>query len=125
VVRVVLGVHPAGRADHLRQRAQGDRVNGEQLALLGIGRAAAGADPDWMRAAHDAIRWLASTWIEFSSDDVWFRLDAAGVSTPEPRALGAVFRQARTAGLITQTGRYRKSIRPECHARPVATWKAA
>ena len=95
---------------------------GEQLALEGIGRARDGADPEWYAAAMRAVRRRVG---EFTTDDVWQELDGFGYVTSEPRAMGAVMRQAALDGVVVATDRYRKSIRPECHARPVRVWKAA
>lgn len=83
----------------------------------------ANAHDEWLATADRIVRHLAAVGLPFTTDDVWSRLDARGVTTHEPRALGAVIRKAARRGLIATTGDYRKSVRPECHARPVAVWK--
>lgn len=73
---------------------------------------------DWREEASRIIFRLARTCDEFTTDEVW-----AGLSQPpEPRALGAVMRQAQRDGWIRPTDRVRNSVRVECHARPVRVW---
>lgn len=59
--------------------------------------------------------------ISFTTDDLW----KAFAHPPEPRAMGAAIRQARRDGLIVGTGEYVKSMRRECHARPIPVWRRA
>jgi len=66
---------------------------------------------------------LASERQRFTTDEVWARLDP-DMRTHEPRAMGAMMRQAAKAGLITATDGYEQSTRPECHARPVRVWQS-
>jgi hypothetical protein len=88
-----------------------------------INRVEANADHVWLTGATEAVRMLARTRDEFTTDDVWNRLDNAGYQPPhEPRAMGAVMRQAARDGLVVKTDRVRNSVRVECHARPVAVW---
>lgn len=101
-----------------------DQPTGDQLADEGVAAAAAGADEGWMRAALSQVRWLATVRATFTTDDVWALLTDSGVGTREPRAMGAVMRQAKAAGYVTPTTEYVKSGRPECHARPVRVWRA-
>lgn len=83
-----------------------------------LARTAGAAPGTWIADARNIIGLLASSGREFSSDEVWSMLR----HPPEPRALGAVMRQAAADGLIRGTGRTRPSTRPDCHARPVAIW---
>lgn len=77
-----------------------------------------GAPAAWLAAASALIKaFPAGT--HFTTDDLWAKL----TSPPEPRAMGAVVKHASMTGLITSTGRYLKSARAECHARPVAVWE--
>ena len=56
----------------------------------------------------------------FTTDYLWEKVEA----TPnEPRAMGAVMTRAKKEGLVSSTGKYIKSRRPECHARPVMIWR--
>jgi hypothetical protein len=82
------------------------------------------ADPAWLAQAYSAIQHLCAQRFSFTSDDVWALLDARNVPAPrEPRALGAVMRQAARDGLLEASGEYVQSERSECHNRPVAIWE--
>lgn len=85
--------------------------------------AAAFADPTWYRAAEYTVERLIRRGDDFTTDDVWQLMRETGLSTPEPRALGAIIRQATKSRRIISTGTYRKSMRPECHRRPLAVWR--
>lgn len=99
-----------------------DQPSGPELADEAIQRAAENADREWYRSALDIVWSLGNT---FTTDDVWAALDRHGEPAPhEPRALGAVMRDARKRGWIAPTSEYRQSTRPECHGRPVRVWKA-
>ena len=58
-----------------------------------------------------------------TTDDVWTVLGL--VVPPEKRAMGAAMTRARRQRIIRPTSTYRKSKRPECHARPVRVWEDA
>lgn len=92
---------------------------GEAAAAAAVARAAAAAPDAWTQDARGALRLIAATGIEFTTDDLWARLPAP----PEPRAMGAIIRWGAEQGVIVDTGRARKSTRPECHARPVTIWR--
>jgi hypothetical protein len=62
-------------------------------------------------------RWQAT----LTSDDVWSAMPE-GLSTPEPRALGAVMRQGARDGLIQPTESWVLSTRAVCHRRPLRVW---
>ena len=96
----------------------------DQQTQRAIDAAEAAADLDWKDAAYGVLRSLAFQRSEFSTDDIWFRLHELGVSTHEPRAMGAVVRKAAAEGLIEWSGLYRKSFRRACHRRPVAVWRS-
>lgn len=72
----------------------------------------------WLDVAYEAIRTIAQTEGTFTADEVWRLIDWTGATTHEPRAMGAVMKRAVKDGLIEPTGQYRKSTRPQCHARP-------
>lgn len=76
--------------------------------------------PEWRTALQRVVETLARRGGEFSTDDVWTRLDG---QPPEPRALGATMMSLARLGVIRRTGKYVPSARPECHARPVAVWE--
>lgn len=91
-----------------------------ELTTEAINRAEGHADPKWLDKAYTVVERLARTNRVFTTDHVWRALD--GYHTHEPRALGAVMRQAVKDRLITSTGTYVKSSRPECHRRPIPVY---
>lgn len=96
------------------------RTAGRARAADGIGRAGEHADDDWKAAARAAVLSMDAG-AEFTTDDVWRRIPA-GLTTPEPRAMGAVMTALAGAGAIRKTDRVRESVRPEAHANPKAVW---
>jgi hypothetical protein len=89
-------------------------------------RVARNADATWRDVAARAVRFLAETRREFTTDDVWALLQHyyPELGTHEPRALGAVMRQVAREGYIEATGRYRESGRAVCHRNPKKIWRA-
>lgn len=78
----------------------------------------------WKARAMDALVSVAHSHQTFTSDEVWEVLDLQGVEPPpEPRAMGAVFRQAQSEGLIAVTDRTKVSQRPACHCRRLQVWQ--
>lgn len=75
-----------------------------------IARAEAHATEAWLAAAERIILAISAGG-EFTTDQVWDGLAAAGVTTHEPRALGAVMRRMAKHGHIGPTGTYRQSAR--------------
>lgn len=60
----------------------------------------------------------------FTTDAVWAILDHWRIEPPtEPRALGAAMMRAKKLGLCVPTSVTVKSVRVDCHARPVRVWK--
>lgn len=98
-------------------------TQGDLLADAAIRNAQINANDDWMRCAKQATWHIIRQGHEFTTDDIWQLLDDLGVRTHENRALGAVIRSARDAGVIVATGRYVKTRRPEAHSRPVMVWE--
>lgn len=98
-----------------------DHAAGEAARDDALARVAAAAPSPWLDQARAVVRELAADQPEFTSDDVWARLP----HPPEPRALGAVIRALAAEGSIVNTGRTRRSTRPECHANPKTVWRAA
>ena len=82
------------------------------------------ADPGWTANTLKVVRHLAQRGRSFTTDDVWAFLEVTGhAQVREPRAMGAVMRDARNRRIIRSTGTYRKSTRTECHGRPVMIWE--
>lgn len=97
------------------------KATGEELRDRALKRVAANAPPEWVESARRALSRIvaAGPW-QFTTDQVWAQCET---KPPEPRALGAVMRDAAKAGLIRKTDRVVPSNRPECHRRPVAVWE--
>lgn len=89
-----------------------------------IDRVEAATDLDWWTAATTVTRQLSQSHKFFTTDDVWFALRELQVHTPEPRAMGAVIRFARSHGWILPTGVWVRSRRPACHSRPISRWRS-
>lgn len=96
---------------------------GEARRDEALTRVEANADASWKRHVMRIIHDLAVERRSFTTDDVWARVDP-GAGTHEPRAMGAMMRQAAKAGLVRPTDSYVESSRPECHARPVRVWES-
>jgi hypothetical protein len=94
---------------------------GDLLAQEAMQAAEDHADEGWLRAARQEIAALAASGEPWTTDHVWYRLEQLGVTTREPRALGALIRKAARDGLIRQQG-YTPTTRPEAHARPIPVW---
>jgi len=82
------------------------------------------ADAEWKAHVTRVIGWCAAALGEFTTDDVWDRINPE-FHTHEPRALGACMKRVAAAGVIVATDRYRVSKRSECHNRPMRVWRAA
>jgi hypothetical protein len=93
----------------------------QQAADEAIARAGHGAPAGWVDDAKAAVMLVACQQADFTTDDVWRAL--GDVMPPEPRALGAVMKALSKERKIKATGQYRKSVRVECHARPLAVWR--
>lgn len=97
-------------------------MNDAQIAgQLSMDQAWNAADLDWLTAAREILRTLVEDGAPFTSEDVWALLELRGVSTPEPRALGALFKSAAQAGAIRRVG-WVTGTRVVAHGRPVAQW---
>ncbi len=84
------------------------------------------ADQTWLTSCYSVIVQIATTTDTFTTDDIWQALENAALPTPhEPRAIGAVLRQAAADGLICPTDTYQPSARVACHARPIRVWRRA
>lgn len=90
-----------------------------------IARVGANADDAWMLYARAAVVAVAEARPEFTTDAVWFLLESWDVPAPhEARAMGAVIRSMQAAGAIEPTERMHRSIRVDCHRRPLAIWRS-
>lgn len=89
-----------------------------------IGRVEAGADPTWVERVLRVVGRVARSRAEFTTDDVWAALNGAGSAVREPRAMGAVLRQAQRLGWCTPTDRVVPSARVVSHGRAVRVWQS-
>jgi hypothetical protein len=72
-----------------------------------------------------AISKAAQSFRQFTSDDVWGLLEAAGImSLDHPNAMGAQFLAASRAQVIRATGRVQKSVRTGAHRRNIQVWES-
>lgn len=95
---------------------QDDRVG--HLIKSAVDRAAR-VDPDWLDNAREALYDLARTGKPFTSEDVLHR---AGLSIGDHRALGGLFRSARSLLVIAPTGRVVSARRPVRNGGLVREW---
>jgi hypothetical protein len=95
---------------------------GAQLRDEALQRVDTKADPQWKHVV-DTFVCSLPLGEEFTTDRVWFNIERAGVTTPEPRALGAIMLALARANIITKTGRYQPTTRAKAHARPIPIWR--
>jgi len=101
----------------------GTLFDAEEAKERAISIAGDNAPGGWVERAREAVRSVAMSRFDFTTDHVW---DVLGEDRPpEPRALGSVLKQLAREGRIRQTGEYRKSDRVENHRRPVAVWRVS
>jgi hypothetical protein len=103
------------------ERMMGTLFDAEEARDEAIRQVGDAAPRDWMEDAKAAAILVALARFDFTTDDVWAAL--GDQAPPEPRAMGAVMKALAGEGQIRATGEYRKSVRVECHARPVAVWR--
>ncbi len=95
-----------------RREAEGERV-GEH------------APDEWTRYALAAVRQAARSAEEFTTDEPRAELERRGIGDPpEPRAWGAVMREAASRGWCEATDQTRPTERPDAHRRPVRVWRS-
>ncbi len=96
------------------------------LAEEAIKRVGLNANQLWALQALQVVEMLSLTRSDFTTDDVWEWMNQLHptMTTHEPRAMGAVMRKASAKRLCVPTERYVKSLRPECHRRPVPIWQS-
>ena len=104
--------------------ASGDAHPGAVLRDEAIARVDKAADLTWKQVALDVAQRIARNQSTLTTDDVWKALDGSGLTTPEPRAMGAIMRRLAKAGVIKNTYRTLVSDRPECHRRPLTVWQS-
>jgi hypothetical protein len=98
-------------------------MNNYNPTQLSIDQAAENANDDFIKAAKQAVMICVDRGREFTTDDIWQLLDGWGITTHENRALGSVMQSASRKGLITNTYRTQKTVRPSNHSRPITIWE--
>ena len=89
-----------------------------------IDRVEAAADDRWKQEAHLAIRKIGRLSETFTTDDVWAAMPADVRAEVEPRAMGAIMRQAASEGVCVALGQWKPSTRVACHRRPLRVWRS-
>jgi len=100
-----------------------DRERGEVLRDDAIARVDEHAALSWKDRALAAVWQCAVRHELFTTDDVWAAIPG-DATTHEPRAIGAIMRNAAARRWIVTTSLTRMSERPECHRRPVRVWRS-
>lgn len=75
----------------------------------------------FLNHAMTQIRELASEKPEFTSDDLYLRLE---VEPDDPNQIGAAFREAARIGIIQPTEKFVRSKRPASKGRRIGVWEA-
>jgi hypothetical protein len=78
-------------------------------------------DAAWLKAARPVVERLARELAEFTTDEVWERLEHP---PREGRQLGALMTDRQRAGLIAATEAHRPSTRPNVNRRPIRIWRS-
>jgi hypothetical protein len=78
-------------------------------------------DAIWLQAAVPVVESLAQETPEFTTDEVWERLEQP---PREGRQVGALMRHCQRAGFITPTEAHRPSSRPNVNRRPIRIWQS-
>ncbi|MCU0913003.1 MAG: hypothetical protein MUC88_00395 [Planctomycetes bacterium] len=97
-----------------------DAVAGKNLRDRAIEQVGEHAPDDWMTEARSVVEFLARKHLAFTTDDVWAQLTA--IAPREPRAMGAVMKEAERDQIIEPTGNWVMSQRLLCHRRPLRQW---
>jgi hypothetical protein len=99
-----------------------DREASNRARDAGMAQADAAANPDWKADANRAVMLLIARGEEFTGDEVWAEV---GYFPRERRALGPLMKRFADSGAIVDTGKRRKSTRPEHHSYPMTVWRPA
>lgn len=100
--------------------------DGATLRDRGVARVSSNADPEWVAAVDAIILERADSGHPFTSESVRYIAAKHGIGEPHhPSAWSARFAAASKRRIITKTGRYYQSRRPERHSAVVAEWVGA
>lgn len=76
---------------------------------------------EWIALACEVAARICTREGEFTTDDLW--RECPPPTGVKGQIFGAVTRRLVKDKRIEATGQYRKSTRPECHSRPIATYR--
>lgn len=79
------------------------------------------ADASWQLAAIEVVRRLAAELVDFTTDEIWERLEHP---PREPRLFGPLMRACEREGIIERTEEFRPSTRPINHGRRQQVWRS-
>jgi hypothetical protein len=88
-----------------------------------IDRVERNMDRQWREVAYETGVSLAQSRESFTSEDIFDALPPS-VSTHEPRAMGAVMRALKSAGVVEATDRFVTSSSLVGHGRPSRVWRS-
>lgn len=112
-----LEVTAEGRTE--AESTESPELDGRYLRDVGAERAGLSVHTFWRLAAEKHIGRLAESGDEFTSDQLH---QAVGAPPGHASSVGALFLTAAKRDLIEAVG-YRRSARPEAHARIVTVWR--
>jgi hypothetical protein len=95
-----------------------DGAEARDTAIAAVGEATL----EWQARALAAIRVVATSQDEFTTDDVWRVLGRE--PEIEGRAMGAAVLTAARLGLLVRTNYTAKSLRVACHRRDLRVWRS-
>lgn len=105
--------------DHARERriAEGERLKKESIEQVDK------ANQFWVDRAVQVGKGIAQSRAggTMTADDIYPAM--GGLVCTENRAMGAVMKHLADAGIIEYTERTVRSVRPECHRRPIRVWR--
>ena len=100
-----------------------DEETADEAATAGMEQSYRNSSTEYKRAARERLTYLIQSYDKFTSDDIINDLNRIGI-VGNHAALGAMIKGAERAGLITATGEYKESSRPERHRAPIRVWKS-
>lgn len=102
-----------------------ERDPGKRLKELGMRRALSHANPKWVKRVYWAIsKFYQLRTKEFTADDMRELVEASGVKTENPSALGSIVASLAKDGIIEKVpGKQVVSRREETHNRPLTVWR--
>ena len=101
-----------------------DKKLSEQKRDQSIDLVEKGADSQWKKEVETAIQKIVRIRETFTTDDVWAAMPEGIRDDVEPRAMGAMMRNAAKSGLCVALSQWKPSVRVCCHRRPLRVWRS-